>query len=105
MFLLFTTSDEKRVLSPSLFGQPDPTKLKVSFNVSSWFLTHGVVFHDDSSSESAASSIVQKKRKSYPQPILTVVNYILELLVQRMPWISAPDVVSWKKLLCKKRCG
>lgn len=94
---------------------------KVDTDFSYWSsIIETVLFHVDSSSESAASSIVQKNlnlihKRFSPFPNSTVVNYlkaaqasdqhdttfiirILELLVQRMPWISAPDDVSWKNL-------
>ena len=94
---------------------------KVDTDFSYWSsIIETVLFHVDSSSESAASSIVQKNlnlihKRFSPFPNSPVVNYlkaaqasdqhdttfiirILELLVQRMPWISAPDDVSWKNL-------
>jgi hypothetical protein len=62
-----------------------------------------VLCHVESSSEAADSSIVQQNvnlvhKRFAPFPDPPVVNYILELMVQRMPWISAPDDASWKNL-------
>jgi hypothetical protein len=37
---LFAKSDEKQCRALPCFGQPDPTKLKVSLNVPSWVLTN-----------------------------------------------------------------